>query len=135
MVIPTREGVVVAADSRTTVAGKYFDNREKLHFLKGDPSVAFALTGTSEFIPFPPLGVNLRKWVDTAEPEFEGSQIIASHLESNWNGELSDESLRQIATAFGKAVYEFYVRRPNALRPFLGKDLCRFVMIQFDAGS
>src|SRR5437588_3979742 len=80
VVIPTRDGLVVAADSRSTVLGQNFDGAEKLQLANTETPILVTITGTSDFANMPPPGVSLIDWMPNATYNYRGTAFVVSYL-------------------------------------------------------
>lgn len=135
VVVPAANGVVVASDLRSTVGGKFFDGREKLHVVNTFAPIVFAFTGAPDFANPPPAGAELEDWVPRVSYAFRASDLVRSFLEGRRDFVLTDLSLRDVAVYVLAGARDFLGRRPQALNIFLGRELCRLALCQADAGG
>lgn len=129
--IPTKDGLVVAADSRATAEGEYFDGREKLNLVESTPPVLFTITGSADFIDSPPPGVTLREWI-TKAPGFRGSSVVRAYLQQNPVRRLTLDRIAQVAAALAASLQDYF--HQASIVGFRGRELCRLAMFQADEG-
>ncbi len=130
--IPTKEGLVVAADSRATVEGEYFDGREKLNLVESTPPVLFTITGSADFIDPPPPGMTLREWVPKAPYGFRSSSVVRAYLQQSPVRPLTLDRVAKVAAALAASLQDYFHRVP--IVDFRGRELCRLAMFQADGG-
>jgi hypothetical protein len=137
VVIPTADGLVVAADSRDAIRRFFTDNRKKLHVVNTRRPVVFAITGASDF-PYPcPPKLNLSEW--TANPDnyaFRTSTVVRMYLEQRPDFSLTEASLEEAAVELAGAVYTFIGSNPPKIEELAGRDLCVLLICQVkDSGD
>lgn len=131
IVIPTKDGLIFAADSRSTISGQHFDNREKIKLVKNHDNFVFSITGTSEFISAPPqLDYELSEWLLVAPKEFDGAEIISNLLAQETT--INNNNLLAIANSFNSEISRFLNSKPEIKSQYLGNELCRVVLASYD---
>jgi hypothetical protein len=128
LVIPTRDGTVVAADSRGSAPGRFFDGRKKLHIAGTRPATVFAITGAADFPNSIQHGIPPENW----SYAFRSRDAVVSYLAQRENFVLTEERMHEIADALAMSVGSFLARYGKH-REFSGRDVSRLVLSQFDA--
>lgn len=99
IMIPTKDGIIAAADSRTTIGGKFYDVRKKLHTIL-DSNIIFTITGTAEFIPGAPSGVDISEWLIKAPALYNGNKMLEKYLSNTKHTSINNSFLVEISKAF-----------------------------------
>jgi hypothetical protein len=133
VVIPTRDGLVIAADSRSTVQGQYLDGVVKLHVARTKRPIVVSITGTSDFAHAPPAGISLQDWFPKATYEYRGTSFVQAYLDNRPDTVLSASVASTVAEAFATSLGAYFDTRPAMKSRFVRQDLCRLVLAQ--AGS
>lgn len=130
--IPTKEGLIVAADSRVTLpSGQYFDIEKKLNVVESKPPLIFAVTGYSAVKEPVPPGKTLQEWFPVAPHRFQGSLIVQKYLQENLTRQLTlDQRLTQSADALASCLNKFFSQNPQVIVSFHGRELCRLSIFQ-----
>lgn len=130
-VVPARDGLAVAADSRFTFMGascdgafKIIEPQRPLH------SVAF-VTGDSIFVAPPPAGENPCHYLASAPRLFDMGAVVKAWLERG-----SDDPARVSTTALAaecvRALQRFERSYPHVLRGYGGRDIVSVVVASYD---
>jgi hypothetical protein len=131
LVIPAKDGTVVAADSRATASGRRsFDGRKKLHIAETTPKTVFAITGAADFPNSIQAGGPLEEW----SYAFRSRDAVCSYLAKRVDFVLTEQRTREIAEVLAVSVGSF-LRRCGKHREFVGRGVSRLVLCQFDALS
>lgn len=130
--VPAKDGLVVAADSRTTAAGEFIDGKPKLGVAGSSQRLLFTITGISEFIDPPPPGTSIREWIRVAPVRYDGAAFVNHHLRDHPIPALTESALASVGTALAASVTDYFRRRPAAAVNFRGRELCRLGLFQFD---
>jgi hypothetical protein len=126
------DGLVIGADSRSTIAGKYFDDSFKIHIPATPPRTAFVVTGTGESVAWPPAHVtDLAGYIKSAPRLLSIPATVGSFL-ATMNGAVSSMSVPDLAAQCIADVRRFKASDPDGLRSFSGKDLCAVVVAGYD---
>lgn len=133
VVIPTRDGLVVAADSRSTVLGQSYDGAEKLQLANTETPTLVTITGTSDFANAPPPGVSLMDWMPKATYKYRGTAFVVSYLGKRQRISLSETTLMETAKALTVSLQDFLKSEPLMAAQFSNKELCRLVLCQASA--
>lgn len=130
IMIPTKDGIVCSADSRTTVKGQYFDVRKKLHAIPR-LNIVFTITGTATFLPAPPVSAELGEWIKKVQPLYDGAKIIQQHLLKTKPKSIDKPFLTKLSATFIQSLKSFFDERPGTALRFHNKELCRVVVAQY----
>jgi hypothetical protein len=121
---------VVTADSRTTVAGEYFDGRVKLYPIDTAPALVFTITGHSDFIPLPPPGTTMREWFPRAPYRFRGRDVVEAALRAAPSSLVTVATVGVVATRLASALDGYFAGWPAARGSFIDRDVCRLAVFQ-----
>ena len=130
LAMPTRDGLVVAADSRSTLLGSFFDGREKLYTVETAHPTIISITGTSNFAIPPPVGTPIATWLPNAEYRYRGKDALRSYLEDKREFELTLGSAEDAAEFLAQSISDYLTADLDNHRNFLGTELCRAVIFQ-----
>ncbi len=133
VVIPTADGIVVAADSRGVVRGNPIDGRKKLHVASTRRPVVFAVTGAADFPHACPPNVEFIDWMTDPLYVFRASDCVRSYLGRNPSFVLTEVALSAVAVDLAGAVSVFLSRCPQKLDEFSGRDICVLVVCQTES--
>jgi hypothetical protein len=111
--------------------GRYFDGVEKIHFVHGRPDLAFSITGHAHFLDPPPPGTNLRLWLQNAPRRFDADSLTSGWLSQSANRPIEPTDTQNVGHVLGDALEHFFADFPLVKPHFLGKELCRLVIVQF----
>jgi hypothetical protein len=96
--IPTKEGVVIAAESRRCTSNGYIrDGVTKIHSLSNRVDLAFFATGNTLFWDNPPENVSLNEWHDTATIRYDVISVLNEYLTKHAPYSLSENSVIQMS--------------------------------------
>jgi hypothetical protein len=132
LVIPTAEGLVVAADSRTRLRGKFYDCREKLHVAGTRAPFVFAITGSGEFPCAIPHGIDPEPHLRDGPYAFRGRDAVLAYCERNPDFVISCAGLELIGQGLATGYSEFLARHPTKADECIGQCICRVVLCQVD---
>jgi hypothetical protein len=135
LVIPTREGVIIAADSLSTVGGIAIPDRTKLHTIPNFNRTVFTITGYSDFFPAPPSNVGTAIWIRTAQPIFSGQDSVRKVLSEAGDIRVSQTLLKLIGESLVRDFQGYFKNKPDSKRQFIGTEICRLLLAQYDAGT
>jgi len=135
VVVPFAGGMAVAADSRTTILGATCDNRFKITQVKRPARTIVAVTGAIAFIPQPVSGQSLSCISLESTPRLlDIAAVVESYLEHQPD-DMAKVSLEGVSAACVAAVQDFQKSRPEALDPYVGKELFSVVVATYDPQS
>ena len=135
VVIPTSEGVLLAADSRITLRQKFVDGVGKIRLVSGRPDLAFALTGQSEFLPVAPddaTAHELRFAWEHGPRQFSGQAVVEKFLASQPPSPLDAQILGALGKRLSISLIDALRSKMDG-RLFYGKQLFRTVITQYDS--
>jgi hypothetical protein len=127
---PSRSGLVVAADSRTTVMGQFVDGVEKLEVFMGSRPILFTVTGNGNFIELPSPRIPLDDWIKNGPYKFRMSSVVEAYLRGHSAIELPAADLSDLAENMASALAAGV---PELVPRFIGEEVCRLWMFQADA--
>lgn len=130
LVIPTRDGIVVAADSRGAVRGQFYDGRKKLRVARTIPPIVFAITGAADFPNAIQPGIPPEDW----SYAFRSHETVSSCLLQDREFVLTPGRVNDIGDALALSVGSF-LTRSGKLEEFADRDICRLVVCQSDAAT
>ncbi len=131
--VPTRAGLVVAADTRFTALNVYCDGKSKVSIPRRPENSLIAATGTSTWISThmpllrnDPCGDIARNGVTF----FDAKAIVTAYIEEKdkpvWEIELQDLANRLI-----QAVDNVYALQPDYVRSFAGRTMFQIVLAAY----
>jgi hypothetical protein len=130
VVVPTADGILIAADSRGTAAGRFIDHLQKIEVAPTRRPIVFALTGLTEFLSPCPNHLTLDQWISESRFSFRASDVVNSLFSSTPNFILSLDTFTELAQSLANQ-YQHYLMSDRRLRTTLvGKSLCRLAMCQ-----
>ena len=130
--IPTKDGVVLASDSRTKTGSSYCDERIKVVPLERPPRTAFAVSGTTMVLPNQAL-VNRDpcEALRTVTPLFDLQAIVTEYLEGRGQ-ELTRELVRKLADTVIKGFNQYLQRNPDEhIRFTRGNNLFEIMLADY----
>jgi hypothetical protein len=128
--VPTRDGLVVAADSRWTLGGPAVDvDRWKLQLIEAQPPTAFTITGHPEAQKSPPRGVSLKEWLQSGPREFDGMEVVRKVLLST-PPEVTLATLTLAVNTLASSNQQLLDANPRFSARYRDKDLCHLVVFQ-----
>ena len=137
LLIPTRDGFVVAADSRLTYLGSHCDGTSKI-LVPSTPSRTVAIvTGDSIFVQ-PPNSKGLKpcEWLASAPRLLDINTIVTDFLARTANeADPTALPLADLAAACVHATQQFQQSYPAALRSYAGKEIFSVVVASYDPGT
>ena len=128
-VVPSRDGVVVAADSRLTFLGAQCDGAFKLIVPTRPARTLAVVTGDSLFVPPPPANADPCRYLETAPRLHDINSVVAAALLKS-GPEISTAAVSQACL---RAVRAFARRYPGVLKPYASRDIFSVVLVSFDA--
>lgn len=130
-VVPARDGLAIAADSRYTFMGAPCDGAFKIiEPARPLRTVAF-VTGDSIFVAPPPAGENPCRYLATAPRLLDMGAVVKAYLDRGSNNP-AGISMPGLAAECVRAVDAFRHRYPKALQSYAGMDLFSVVVASYD---
>lgn len=137
VVIPTRDGFVVAADSRLTYLGSHCDGISKI-LIPARPSRTVAIvTGDGIFVQPPnSKGLNPCEWLASAQRLLDISAIVTDFLSHTANeADPTNIPIADLAAACVHATEQFQQSYPAALRSYAGREVFSVIVAGYDPGT
>lgn len=131
VVVPARDGLVIAADSRFTFMGAGCDGAFKiLEPQRLGHTVAF-VTGDSIFVAPPAVGTEPCSYLATAPRLLDLGAVVTAYLDRAGD---DPEKMPQagLAAACVRSVLRFQGKYPAALRGYRGRELASVVVASYD---
>jgi len=132
VVIPTRDGIVVAADSRMTFMGAHCDGAFKILIPARPTRTAVIVTGDAIFVqPQDSKDTNPCERLASAPRFLDIGSVVTDYLERG-SPDPANLSLADLAAACVHATERFQQSYPAALRAYAGKDIFSVVVASYD---
>jgi len=135
LAIPTRDGLVVAADSRMTVEGEYFDIAVKLKVARDSTSLVYTTTGYCDFADVPPPGVSMAQWLPIATWQFRATAFVDSYLSNRPSTPLRMENVVEIGAALASSIGDYFDLRTELRELFQGHPVCQLAIFRITAAN
>jgi len=136
VVIPINDGIVIAADSRSSDERNkkvFWDNADKIKFIPGNLEIAFTLTGLSKvYAPQPDSITDLSEWQEKGTTLWNGKKIIGDFLKSYDLNQINNELLKEVGNVLTTSLEKLIKTSNNKLVQFKGKEVSQFVIIRYD---
>jgi hypothetical protein len=137
LIIPTRDGFVVAADSRVTYLGTYCDGTSKI-LISAHPARTIAVvTGDSLFVrPPDSYNANPCEWLASAPRLLDIGTVTTDFL--NHTPPATDPTsfaLPDLVTACVRATKRFQKKYRGAFRSYAGKEIFSVVVASYNPGT
>jgi hypothetical protein len=132
VIIPTRDGIVVAADSRMTFMGSHCDGAFKILIPARPTRTAVIVTGDTIFVqPHDSKDANPCDSLVSAPRFLDIGSVVTDYLERG-SPDPATISLADLAAACVHATERFQQSYPAALRAYSGKDIFSVVIANYD---
>ena len=130
-IVPARDGLVIAADSRLTFMGAACDGAFKI-LIPGRPArTVVIVTGASVFVPPPPASPhNPCRYLATAPRLLDIGAVVTRTLQQQSDSENID--IAALTRACIRALAQFQSRYPAVLRTYAGRDIFSVVIAGYD---
>lgn len=130
-VVPARDGLAIAADSRFTFMGAPCDGAFKIiEPARPLRTVAF-VTGDSIFVAPPPTGENPCHYLATAPRLLDVGAVVKDYLDRSPD-DAAGISTAGLAAACVRAIQRFERRYPRALSGSAGREIVSVVVVSYD---
>ncbi len=134
-VAPTRDGVVIAADSRSTIGNRYCDQTFKLVETSLPKPTVVAVPGIGIVYSRPPAGTtDLCSWIKTAKRVMDIELFAKQWLEAHPQ-DLSSELIVRLGAESLSQVRELVKVSPDAPRAYAGNNLYTIAVASYDRAS
>lgn len=131
-VTPTRDGIVMAADSRSTLGGHYCDCTYKLVEVNHPNATAVAVAGIGIVFPRPPAGVaDICQWVKTAPRVMDIEAFAKGYIESNPD-DISESGLLRLGAASLEQVRQLQRFSPDASEVYAGNNFYTIAFASYE---
>lgn len=135
VIVPSADGLVVAADSRISVLGTTCDEQFKIAELRRPRRTVIAVTGDGVFIRPPNIGQrDVCGYLKTAERTLDIPLVVRRYLERA-NANLDKLQLEDLESDCVRAVERFRENYPHALESYAGRELFSVVIASYDPKS
>ena len=135
VIVPSADGLVVAADSRTSLNGTTCDNQYKITELRRPKRTVVAVTGEVAFIKPPDAQErDVCGYLKSAPRLLDISSVVKSYLDRK-NVDPAKLRLEDLGAECVGAVQRFRESEPLALEPYVGREIFSVVIAGYDAHS
>lgn len=134
-VAPVNEGIVIAADSRSAIGGRFCDTTYKLIEVGGKEPTAVAVAGIGIVFTRPPAGVSdLCHWLNGAKRVMDVETFAKAWLEKH-PGPLTRQLMGQLGSESLDLVRALVRFSPGAPRAYAGNNLYTVVAARYERHS
>ena len=134
LIVPTRDGIVIAADSRVTITyqnnRKYEDGATKVHFVATQPPIAFAFAGNADFPKSPPPAVGIAQSTSSMEYHFRSIPAVEKAITSLSSTTLNDAFVKTVAGALAKELTNLFAADHDLRKTFSSAWVSKFFLVQ-----
>lgn len=132
VLVPSADGLVVAADSRTSLLGAQCDGQFKIVQLKKPARTVVMVTGDGVSMPPPSAAEpDLCRYQQSAPRLLDMAAVVSSYLERNAR-DLARLSLENLGAECVRATERFQALHPEAFQSHLGGEIFSVVVASFD---
>jgi hypothetical protein len=132
VLVPSADGLVVAADSRTSVLGAQCDGQFKIVQLKKPSRTVVMVTGDGVFIPPPSAAEpDLCRYQQSAPRLLDMAAVVSSYLERN-APDSTRHSLEDLGAECVRAAQRFQDSYPAAFQSHLDGEIFSVVVASYD---
>lgn len=135
-VVPANGGIIVAADTRSTVAQTYCDGQAKLFVPRLRKRTVVFQTGQGLQLPLSgALPVDLCRYLRSTSPLLDIANFLVHQLDAKPKQVLTQTETQEIAGHCVSEVIEFAHKNEalHPLNPYLGQDMFRAAIVSYDA--
>ncbi len=134
-IVPSAQGLVVAADSRLTFIGAACDGEFKIVQLARPARTVVVVTGDSIFVPPPPAHTaDVCRYLATAPRLLDIDAVIRALLDRSL-ADPASVSIQSLGAACVRAVRRFRRLYPAALEPYVGWPIFSVIVASYDPAS
>jgi hypothetical protein len=135
VIVPSAEGLVVAADSRTSLNGAACDNQYKITELRRPKRTVVAVTGDVAFVEPPDAQHgDVCGYLKSASRMLDIAAVVKDYLERK-NVDPAKLRLEDLGEECVGAVRRFRESEPVALEPYVGREIFSVVVAGYDPHS
>lgn len=132
VVVPSADGVVIAADGRISLAGVSCDNQYKITELKRPARTVIAVTGEVAFISPPAVGQqDVCAYLKSAPRQLDISSVVKHSMERRHIDPFT-LSLGDVGAECARAIEGFQKSHPAALEQWIGREIFSVVIVSYD---
>lgn len=132
--VPSRSGLVIAADSRITFMGAPCDGAFKILIPVRPARTVAVVTGDGVFVAPPPHDEDPCRYLAKAPRLLDVNAVITQFLNRAGNDPARID-LSTLAAACVQAVEQFRAAHPAALRPYTGRAIFSVLVASYDPAS
>jgi hypothetical protein len=133
VVVPSKEGLVVAADSRSSVGNTHCDSAYKIIELNKPARTVATVTGYGIFAQNPgPAVQDICEYLKEAPRLLDIEQVVKEYVEKA-NVKVANIRIDDLAKDCLAALQRFKVAFPLAIPPFAGRELFNVVLAGYDS--
>ncbi len=133
--VPSKDGLLVAADSRITFLGAECDGAFKIIEPARPLRTVAIVTGDAIFVAPPPAGAaNLCRYLETAPRRLNIDALVRSYLDRSAD-DPAQLAFDGLSAACVRQVERFRRAYPETLRRFTGRDIFSVVVASYDPAS
>lgn len=134
-VAPTKDGIIIAADSRSTIGGQFCDQTYKLLEVRGPHPTAVSVPGVGIIFERPPAGTkDLCAWIKTGRRVMDIEQFAKSWLETH-TGVLTADQIRRLGVDSLEPVRSLVRFSPDAPKAYAGNNFYTIVVARYDRSA
>jgi hypothetical protein len=127
--IPSREGIVVASDSREILAnGSYCDGQDKIFVLRKPPRSLIAMSG-SHSVTTAPANADACAFLRSAKAKVDFRDMSKSFLES-WQGPITKETVQKLGAVLQEKIEQLLPAYPGLVDESNG-GILNFSFVQY----
>jgi hypothetical protein len=131
-IAPVRDGIIIAADSRSTIGGQFCDQTYKLVEVAGPDPTTASVPGIGIIFERPPAGTkDLCAFIKKARRVMDIEQFAKSWLESN-TGVLTADQIRRLGVDSLEQVRSLVRFSPDAPKAYAGNNFYTIVVARYD---
>lgn len=131
--IPTKDGLVVAGDSRHTLMGVSCDNDSKIYIPQRPPGTVATVTGTANFLAVKqPFGDDPCKDIAEGIPLLSIPPLVLTYLEGQ-NAPVGELDLNELARQCVERLTRLFVGDPNLAAQYRGRQIFTVAIASYDA--
>jgi hypothetical protein len=135
VMVPSNDGLVVAAESRSTVGQKYCDTAFKIVEPARPPRTVITVTGNGIYYPDPGPGVpDLCAYISRAPRLLDIERVVREYLEKQ-NRDIGTLRMEEVAKQCVDAVKAFGMSWPGVLRAYSGREMFSVAMAAYNPAS
>lgn len=133
IIVPTKEGLIAAADSRSSAGKSFCDGTYKIIHLSKPARCIATVTGTGIFVANPgPEVKDLCEYVKRAPRLLDIEQVVKSSVEKAAD-DIAALDIEDVASSCIDSLKKFASANPLAIKPFAGRELFSVVLAQYTA--